>query len=379
VGIQAPITIRFLQALDAGVYGAVAKALATAEDTKESEVIAFKMFMINKRGERVGTQKEIDIMDYLSKNMPEVLAVKLGPIMHSFVIDNVAYHGFGMELFEHGTVHAYFKEILKTVPEDIPSRIAFLIDPGPLRQLYTKCMEAIKKMWLLGVIHCDLHINNILYDQANDTIKIIDFGMSYQPKRGEELQFQLGTVYDYIWFTKSFVRWVLYPSGLQQKRDDAQVHSIMLELSPELISFTRGELPSTSDWDEIYASFLRRYGLSGPRRRPWAAGIKYAALGKAPKFELNEALGGLRITSGTENTPQDPVPHPNVQQPGAQPPVQPGLEVSQSSRGGYKVNPISSPWTIIIVAVLPSFCILNLLHYPSRKKLERLLDSYEEI
>jgi len=309
IGLNEPITITFLQALDAGVYGAVVKV--RAETKESSEVIALKMFVNNRRGEKIGNRKEIEIMEYLSMQMQEVLKIKLGPIMHEWNMDGIDYHGFGMELFEHGTVHAYFKQILSVVPPDIPSRVSFLLDEGPLRVLYQKCMIAIKRMWLLGVIHCDLHINNILYAVEDDIpsiprhdigkiIKIIDFGMSFMPKKTEELQFQIGTVYDFVWFTKSFVRWVLYPTGMHSKRDEAQVHSIMIELAPEIQFFTRGELPKTPEFDEIYQSFRDRHDISETQRRPWAAGIKYAARGSAPKFELNDSLGRLQVSQNSQ-------------------------------------------------------------------------------
>jgi len=387
LGLQTQITVTFLEALDAGVYGAVVKASATTRDSED--LIAFKMFTNNKRGEHIGKQKEIDIMEYLSRHMPEVCHVKLGPIMHEFNMDEIQYHGFGMELFEHGTIHGYFKGLLKngSIADDVPSRVAFLLDDGPLRDLYGKCMAAIKKMWLLGIIHCDLHINNILYDVSNDAIKIIDFGMSFRPSRTEELQFQLGTVYDYVWFTKSFVRWVLYPHGMNSKRDEAQVHSIMIELSPELSSFSRGQLPQTQEFAEIYQSFLDRFGLT-TSRRPWAAGIKYAFLGKAPKFELNESLQTLSLgpgpQPGTENT--NPVPgveyHVNVQA------DQPGKEIASYILPESHWNvlipfyPKDSFHWVFIVALFPSLCILKILRHHLRKEAEGaecLLDVYEEI
>jgi len=380
LGLQEQITVTFLEALDAGVYGAVVKANATTRDSEDQ--IAFKMFTNNKRGERIGTQKEIDIMEYLSRHMPEVCHVKLGPIMHEFNMDGIQYHGFGMELFEHPTIHGYFKGLLKQVADDVPSRVAFLLDDGPLRKLYGKCMAAIKKMWLLGIIHCDLHINNILYDVSNDVIKIIDFGMSFRPSRTEETQFQLGTVYDYVWFTKSFVRWVMYPHGMSSKRDEAQVHSIMIELSPELSSFSRGQLPQTQEFAEIYQSFLDRFGLT-TSRRAWAAGIKYASLGKAPKFELNESLQTLSLGQpGEENT--NPVPGVEHQTVNVQD-DQPGKEIASYILSESQWNvlipfyPKDSFHWVFIVALFPSICILKTLRHHLRNEAECLLDVYEEI
>jgi len=228
-------------------------------------------------------------------------------------------------------------------------------------------------------------------------------------------------VYDFVWFTKSFVRWVLYPSGMHSKRDEAQVHSIMVELAPEIQFFTRGELPKTAEFDEIYQSFRDRHEIRENQRRPWAAGIKYAARGSAPKFELNDSLGRLSVSQNSQGAetvqrsrqssagPSRPAPLEVVDRQrqssaGApagssrdastsreNPPDVMGnapatIEVSlpfdrdysQSEPPGFPAFHEMLHW--IIITSIPSICFIKFLHYShSRNKRGRLLESYEEI
>ena len=47
----------------------------------------------------------------------------------------------------------------------------------------------------------------------HNDIRLIDFGVAVSPQSDEEKMFQLGTIADLTWFTKSFAEAVLFPRG----------------------------------------------------------------------------------------------------------------------------------------------------------------------
>ena len=53
-----------------------------------------------------------------------------------------------------------------------------LDDEHPVRWMFTAVENAVHTLWLLGVVHLDLHPDNILVDMDTRSVKIIDFGRS---------------------------------------------------------------------------------------------------------------------------------------------------------------------------------------------------------
>jgi len=287
------ILLQFLEPLGAGQSGAVLKSRAN------EELIAFKIFPV-KDGENLESQRrEVFLLSYLSEEMEQVLMPKMGTKLHAFEVDGIKYNGFGMELFQHPTILEYLTAPF-TQDDDIPKGCmkfscqltrffrqkkassdrpavedsqlqmrAAMLTSQPVKDLYNKAYKAIIKMWMLGVVHEDLHVGNIMYDENTQILKIADFGYAQKPNENQLVKFMLGVLQDFVRFTMTFVIALLFPREL--------VNDSIMDLTTDQWEFAyqklpvmnldimyplSGKLPRSTTFNNVFIRFRKQHQIS---------------------------------------------------------------------------------------------------------------------
>lgn len=281
-GLEEPVNLKILSPIEAGEFGIVVKANANGKE------IAFKILVPSDWEDK--EEQEIILMSYLhDEGVVEVLKPELGVKVHFFDVGENEYRGFGMELFEHPTLLTYFRSIGSKTPDCIlgavrcfakvfggmkdrdiqmaPGYRAIMLESTPVKTMYNICVGIFMKMWKLGVIHNDLHVSNILYDEQQERLRVIDFGLATMPDRGQQKKFFLGVMLDFMRFTFSFVTAVLYPEtygkdGQEESRNWDLIKRSAFQISPIVIQIIGGNIPSTPEWMEIYSNFWDRNGIT---------------------------------------------------------------------------------------------------------------------
>jgi len=281
-GLEEPVHLKILSPIAAGEFGIVVKANANGKE------VAFKILVPSDWEDE--EEKEIVLMSYLhDEGMTEVPKPEMGVKIHFFHVGENEYHGFGMELFEFPTLLTYFRSFAAKSPDCIlgavrcfarvfgrmrdgdidvaPGYRALLLESNAIKSMYNICIGIFMKMWKLGVIHNDLHVSNILYDEQKERFRVIDFGLATMPDRSQQKKFFLGVILDFMRFTFSFVTSILYPetygkSGQQHHRNWDLVKRSAFQLSPIVIKIVGGNIPTTPEWNEIYKNFWDRNGIT---------------------------------------------------------------------------------------------------------------------
>lgn len=198
--------------------------------------------------------------------------------MRAFTYANNVFYGYGMELFQHESVFQYLQRKLQKSDDQCrlvrcfvpkPTRVQMLLGEG-FRKVYQLSLEAMFAMWMRGVVHNDIHVNNILYDKTR--VKIIDFGKSFLPDKAAEKLFQIGVLSDLIYFTMTFVLAVLhpgaftirYPSTDLTHQNLEEVKTSSIALNPEIQEILEGNVPQSQQWMELWTSFRIREGVESP-------------------------------------------------------------------------------------------------------------------
>jgi len=183
-GFLEPIKLQFLEPITANSYGAVFECVCSNGDR-----IAFKLLK-STRGHRTHVIEhnlpyepymntaEIRAMTYLSQmSFHETLQPKLGTRIHHFTKKDSGtdFYGFGMTLFRYPTI---LEIILNRMNTKIGCGMVYciwsrwkvkknLLFKPIFRNLYDRCLNALKGMWKLGVVHHNMNPDNILYEQAS--------------------------------------------------------------------------------------------------------------------------------------------------------------------------------------------------------------------
>lgn len=146
-----------LEELGQGSFGTVVKC----RDHKTAEVVAIKIIRKTPRIMKFG-RREAEVLDLLQKKVDDV---------NSCVVEKIDQFYFREHLcivFELLAVNLY----------DFLKRDQFQgILPNLARRIITQILIALKHSHSLGIIHCDIKPENIVFKQENKSgIKLIDFG-----------------------------------------------------------------------------------------------------------------------------------------------------------------------------------------------------------
>jgi len=293
------VLVRFLEPIR------VESGSVTFECMANTELIAFKL-MRSIRGHSCHlvqhpgmpeymTTREIRTMKYLHHMlMEEFLKPKLGSQLQIFSMESIQYQGFGLEYFPHPSVlevigarmnaktgcgFIYCFRSKWEVRKDILLNSEFY-------DIYQVCLDALMKMWTLGVVHGDISPESFLYDSKSNKVKMKDFDRStIYRDRETELEFLLGLAKDFLEFTMMFAAAVMYThifhrqdrrevlSGMQITR----LKSIAVELNPDLAAVIQGNLPHSPKFQAVYLSFRARNGITSPQI-PTTSQIREAAI-----------------------------------------------------------------------------------------------------
>jgi len=286
------VSIQFTEAISAGKYGAVLKARMglSAERT-----IAFKIFTPTTFDNWEAENKEVAVLYYLSEEMDEVPKPTLGVKISRFIVDGREYRGFGMELFDHLDLARVFlrppeenvkpgcgllrcllskrtkqkQEMERLEKHFNPNQRSLTLQSPVLLQLYNLILTSLYKMWSLGIIHGDLHVGNILYDEENNRIKIIDFGFSQYPSRYQEKKFKTAVIQDFVRFTVTFCLAFLYPKEYNEHRtkelsqenwDFVEKHYPFMNM--QMLYPMNGKVPTSREFQNVFAAFRRLHSIS---------------------------------------------------------------------------------------------------------------------
>lgn len=206
-------------------------------------------------------------MKYLERRgMQNMLRLKLGRKLLYISFENRKCYGIGMEFFEHESLNFNLQKI--NTPQCltcfIPQRSRYqILLSKKIRELYRLCIEAMFRMWILGIIHRQLSVAAVLYDKQRKEVKIVDFFKAVMPETLKS--FQLGVLADLSWFTMTFVLATLNPEYLNSREKfqniDQEVISYIrttsIEMNPDLGQVSNGRLPSSPEWAELWSSFQR--------------------------------------------------------------------------------------------------------------------------
>jgi len=241
------------------------------------------------------TTREIRTMKYLDHMlMEEFLKPRLGSQLQLFLMESIQFQGFGLEYFPHpsvlevigarmaaktgcGLVYCFRSKLV--VRKDILLNSEFY-------DIYYVCLDALMKMWTLGVVHGDISPESFLYDSRSNTVRLKDFDRStiYRDK-DTEMEFLLGLTKDFLEFTMMFAAAVIY-TNLFHHQDRREVlsgeqitrlKSIAVELNPDLTSVIQGNLPHSPKFQAVYLSFRARNAITIPQI-PTTAQIREAAI-----------------------------------------------------------------------------------------------------
>jgi len=294
-----PIRIKFMEPISAGQFGAILKIQA------EGEEIAFKMPALD---------SEVAIMRTLiGSGMEELPLLKLGGVIHRFSLvedasENLLIHmkGFGMEYINFPTLYEYMG--MEAIGKTLAERKQFLFTE-PIRKLFRQGIRAMLKMWSVGVIHQDLHANNILVDIQTKKIKIIDFGKAVVPgpTGSQEVRFRLGTRSDYMRYGLSFISTLLFAEAFDTSSESpsnaeiCEAQNCLKQFDPDAaIPFTTGDYPQIPEYKAVYDEFRRKHGITGP-----PAETTYPFARPPPR---NVAPGAMRPPSSSSSDDAPPLP-----------------------------------------------------------------------
>jgi len=285
-------SIQFTEAISAGKYGAVLKAKMGLSGER---TIAFKIFTPTEFDNWEAENKEIAVLYYLSEKMDEVPKPTLGVKVSHFTVDEREYRGFGMELFDHLDLARIF---LRPPEENVKPGCGLLLcllskkrrqnqemerlqkhfnihqrsetlKSRVMLELYNLILASLYRMWSLGIIHGDLHVGNILYDEENNRIKIVDFGFSQYPSRSQEKKFKLAVIQDFVRFTVTFCLAFLFPQEYnahktkelsQENWDFVEKHYPLMNM--QMLYPMSGKLPTSREFHNVFAAFRRLHSIS---------------------------------------------------------------------------------------------------------------------
>jgi len=277
-GISESVLVTFLEPISAGSYGVVFECQANAER------IAMKLLM---RDSALGALKvnrghpimpeELIVLNYLwHKGMRSVCEPKLGGTMHAFKVLNQQFQGYAMELIQFGTL---WDSIQAIIAAQIGCGLIYcfksswevkkkMLLSSPFRDIYYTVLRAIMQMWSHGVIHRDLHTRNILFDQAANQIRIIDFANSRIMQETEYVIFQRGVTTDFLDFTFMFAASVMYPEHLEDRlganfsnEEQIRLRTVASLLHPDMKTFSEGRIPTSDEFEQVFQSFRNLYDL----------------------------------------------------------------------------------------------------------------------
>jgi len=243
--------VTFVAPIDAGAFGAVLKGRIGEQD------LAFKLFLYLTGDE----ENEITIAKDLSNEIQEVIKPMMGGVLFNFRGPQGYYFaGYAMELFEFPTISEHLAAL---TPEDEESRMKFLLS-AEMRDLFDRCIHVMEKVWLHGVVHQDLHAENILYDSKSKMIKVFDFGRAIIPKKGQAMIFQRAVEDDYIALARSFVAFAIIPENANTIGEAAysgKISAAMKNFAPELYPQPEGRPPTIPILKRVFNSFIERHGF----------------------------------------------------------------------------------------------------------------------
>jgi len=345
--INEPVLITFLKPLGCGAFAIVVKVRA---ESPISDDFAVKLFRRDswQSPERLNTHisKETEIIYTLSRQMKEVPRPCFGNVAHRFTFEETEYEGFFMELFEYPTLFDYVNVKLNAVDNDDFEQRKDILFSDEYVEYYKRCMEILMKMWSFGVIHGDLHVNNFLYDEITNEIKLVDFGTAVVAHRKQLVKFQQGIVADICRFTASFVLMVIFPKGIFDDNQLTLLQETILEFRPEIGIFHEGQMTSQPEILRIIESFCERHGISR-LTQPSPNEIKMVSdlLGTQPDFGTTDQ--GKRI-----------------------------FRIIGTSRFSTTLMAHALPDKLSIVAIMMLFIILNLFwtHHQKEKRNTRILE-----
>lgn len=300
VGLDSPVHIKFLELISVGAFGAVMKARANGEE------IAFKVLRPRSEDHLLEERQELIMMKYLSTYMDEVLKPKCGTKVHIFEVDGIEFRGIGMELFPFPTLVEYFQgpknpacglgavvKCIRTIagkntdalpnPANLKGRMKYL-QSLDAKTIWEMLYEALRNMWSLGVVHQDLHANNVLFDKASGRVRIIDFGMAKRAADSQWNKYVLGVCGDLFRIAYTFTNAVLFPRNYGSDRPLSSKHDQILNYA--MASFTpvaaaigrTGTIPGKSSrMRKVWESFRYIYGLEKPDQWPNERKVQEAA------------------------------------------------------------------------------------------------------
>jgi len=267
--------VTFVAPIDAGAFGAVLKGRLGEDD------FAFKLFLYLTGDE----ENEIAIAKDLSNEIEEVVKPMLGGVLFNFRGPQGYYFaGYAMELFEFPTISEYLSTV---TPKEEDLRMRFLLSPE-VRGLFDQCIQVMEKIWIRGVIHRDLHAENILYDPKSKMIKVFDFGQAIIPEVEQGLIFQKGVEDDYMTLVRSFVAFATIPENanmLGEVGDSGKLSVAMKSFAPELYPQQEGRPPTLPIFQRAFGSFKAKHGLQ--RSENIQSGEVGPSTGHEPKFLPN--------------------------------------------------------------------------------------------
>jgi len=251
-----PVKIIFLEPISAGAYGAVVKIEAVGIGE-----MALKIFHFS--GSR--SKAEVSVMNFLAQQkMEDIPRVLLDAQFHEFQADEIPYEGFALEYFPFPNAFEWLSSKVSRI-KNPEQRLQILLSPL-IQTIYFKTLTIMKKMWSLGVIHGDLHTGNILVDEITQTIKIIDFGKAFIPKRHQEMQFQNGIRHDFLKFSMGYTASVLNPESMGKSSGEKislyANSEALCKLNPDAKPFLSMNMAQSKEWEKVYESFRRRYGIT---------------------------------------------------------------------------------------------------------------------